>query len=231
MFAVSFVPRSPRSFRGVSLSAALVVLLSSSAGCQVGQTVQPAKLIQQRTLLDFSGLKPAEEVHDLQVSVSIPYRWTPLGRTKNPLFTHDQWRSPSETTGVGVVYVHLPLPLSARTLVWLAKQEYVNKRDDGRLIAEWTDALGRPWFEAENNRFHLTGYAVTKGFDAWIIYCGYKIARPMSPGEMGLAGRCLQSIVPLPLVPEEHRSKMNLNVPPQTAKEEGAKDTQNKRAG
>ena len=205
-------------FRRGAFPLATLLLLSAN-GCQIGQTVPPAKLLDHRSLLDFTGLKPPEAVDDLQVSVSIPYRWEPLGRHKTALWTHEQWRTPSETTGVGVVHVHMPLPLSARTLVWLAKQEYVNKREDGRLIAEWTDTLGRPWFEAENKRFHVTGYALTKGFDAWIIYCGYRTGTPPRPAETSLAGRCLQSILPLPLIPEDQRPAANLHTPMQTADE------------
>ena len=63
-------------------------------------------------------------------------------------------------------------------IAWLAQKEYSKRSDDGKLLATWEDNLGRPWFEAENTRFHVRGYIVSRGFEAWIIYCGYRLEQP-----------------------------------------------------
>jgi hypothetical protein len=113
-----------------------------------------------------------------------------------------QWRSPTKMTGVGVAYIHMPLPFPARMITWLAQKEYSKKADDGKILGEWEDALGRPWFEAENTRYHVRGYVVTKGFEAWIIYCGYNREQPPSAAELGVAARALETIVPTPMAAE-----------------------------
>ena len=175
------------------------VVLIFLTGCQTVSGPLAQRLVEHQAQVELVGLDTLELVESLKVSCAAPLNWHILPLNKNALYTHQQWRSPSRSTGVGVVYVRLPLPLNAKTLVWFAKAEYSKKRDDGRIIAQWTDSLGRPWFEAENNRYHAKGYAVTHGFDAWIIYTGYKIASPPAPDETGLAERCLETILPTPL--------------------------------
>jgi len=130
--------------------------------------------------------------------VAMPQKWEALPPKKAALYTDMQWRSPSRMTGVGVAYVRLPIPLSAKTIAWLAEREYSKSASDGRLLGSWEDALGRPWFEAENTRYHLRGYIVTRGFEAWVIYCGYKREFPPSSSELGIAARSLETIIPTP---------------------------------
>jgi hypothetical protein len=124
------------------------------------------------------------------------------------LYTDMQWRSPSKMTGVGAAYVRLPIPLPASALVWLAKQEYSKKAQDGELVGQWTDELGRPWFEAQNTKYHVRGYVVTRGFEAWIIYCGYKREQPPSASEIGVASRSMETIVPTPMAPDLPQKSM-----------------------
>jgi len=166
-------------------------------GCQIGPSITPSHLANYRELLDFSGLGPEERIDAIKVSVSPPKDWTVLPLQKGPLYTHQQWKSPSGACGVGTVYVRMPLPFSANTLVWLAKKEYSKRSSEGRIIAEWTDELGRPWFEAENSQFHVRGYAMTDGFDAWIVYCGSRAGRQARPGELTLAARSAETIIPI----------------------------------
>ncbi len=76
-------------------------------------------------------------------------------------------------------------------------REYAKKSDDGHVIGQWTDALGREWFEAETHRYHLRGYVMTRGFDAWISYTGYRISEPYMPDEVEAAHRSLETMLPL----------------------------------
>jgi hypothetical protein len=183
--------------RSVSLLAGLTLL----SGCQFGQTVSTARLIQHQAMVDPSGLNDIETVDLVKVHVAAPKKWETLPPKKASLYTDMQWRSPSRMTGVGVAYVHLPLPMSAQTIAWLAEKEYAQRSTDGKLLARWTDELGRPWFEAESSRYHVRGYIVTKGFEAWIIYCGYKREQPPSAAELGVAARSLETIMPVPYQP------------------------------
>jgi hypothetical protein len=168
-----------------------------AVGCQVGPTVTSRQLANYHAMLDFSGLKPQETVGAVKVSLSPPRDWTVLPLQKGPLFTHQQWKSPSGVCGVGAVYIRMPLPFSANTLVWLAKKEYTKRSNEGRVIDEWVDELGRPWFEAGNADYHVRGYAMTDGLDAWIVYSGYKTQKPLVPEEFALAIRSAETISPL----------------------------------
>jgi hypothetical protein len=179
-------------------------ILISVGGCQTTQSLSVDRLIAHQAMIDFSGLGPTQTIEQLKVTASIPRKWEALPLQESPLYVHQQWRSASHSTGVGVAYVHLPLPVSAKTIIWFAKMQYSsqNTRDgkpQGNLLGEWTDAMGREWFEAENYKFHVKGYAITKGFDAWIVYSGYRIRDPMKPAELGMAARSMDSILPTPI--------------------------------
>jgi hypothetical protein len=183
--------------RTILVAAAALVL---SAGCQQTPTVSHRRLIEHQALIDFSGLKPVEAVDCVKVRAGVPRQWERLELQSNALYTHQQWRSPSGKTGIGVAHVRLPLPMGIGMLKWLAKREYTKKAPDGsgggRIIAEWGDDLGRPWFEAENARYHVRGYVVARGFEAWVIYFGHKSKSPPDPAELTLAARAVETIVP-----------------------------------
>lgn len=182
----------------------IFILFPALGGCQPAQSVSVPRLIAHQALIDFSGLKPAQTLEALKVAASIPQKWEAMPVQNRALYTHQQWRSPSRSTGVGVAYIRLPLPVSARTIVWFAKTQYShqNKKDGklrGQLVGEWTDAVGREWFEAESAKYHVKGYAVTSGFDAWIVYSGYRLKDPINPAELATAQRSAETILPTPL--------------------------------
>jgi hypothetical protein len=180
----------------VSVTALFSVILLT--GCQFAAppavrrpTVQPVA----------DDVLPVTKQESLKVQWALPANWKPLpNQPKSPLYTHVQYRSPTLSTGFGVAYIHLPLPLSAKAIVWFAKSQYTQQSSEGHLLGEWTDKLGRYWFEAENVKYHVKGYAVTNGFDAWVIYSGYKMTRARHLDEIALATKCSDAIIPLPLL-------------------------------
>lgn len=182
-------------FRISSIGLSLLVLAFAS-GCQVGAQTASQQILYQQSLIDFSGLKPLQSFGPLKISGAVPDHWEPLPLKDTALYTHQQWRSPTITTGIGVAYIHTPLPLPASAILWFAKREYTKREDDGQALGQWTDAQGREWFEAENNKYHVRGYVVTHGFDAWIVYCGYKRAHPPSPRDISLAARSAETMLP-----------------------------------
>ena len=190
-----------RSVRGVGRVAgglALALLLASAgAGCAAKGREVTRRIIEHQAMIDFSGLRPVEVVPSVKVRAAPPRQWTARPVDKGPMYTHQQWKSPSTHTGVGVAHIRMPLPLPQSAVLWLARREYTKKANDGRLIAEWKDDLGRHWFEAENNKYHVRGYAVVDGFDAWIIYFGHKVAYPPDLPEIRLAARAVDTIVPM----------------------------------
>jgi hypothetical protein len=171
-------------------------LVSLLGGCQNGADFSSRKLIAHQALIDFSGLDAVKSYDEVSIAMAAPRRWIGLPFGTNPLYAHKQWRSPSGHTGVGVVCAHLPLPLSTGAVVWLAKQEYVKQGKGGKLLGEWTDSLGRSWFEAENDRYHVRGYVCVKGFTAWIVYFGYRTKYPPDVAEISLAARSAETVVP-----------------------------------
>ena len=171
-------------------------MLALLGGCQSSHVVSSHQLMEHQATVDFSGLESTRIFDDLKVVAAPPRRWVDPVIQNAPLYIHQQWRSPSHDTGVGVAYLHLPIPLSTGMVVWFAKQQYGDRASDGKMIAEWTDVLGREWFEAENNRFHVRGYVISRGFEAWVVYYGYKKVHPPSFEEMTIASRSAESMVP-----------------------------------
>jgi hypothetical protein len=173
-------------------------------GCQNSQPNLTNRLAAHVALVDQAGLLPDTVLEDLKVEVAVPHNWIAAKPDSTAIYQHQQWKSPSKMTGVGVVYIRMPIPLSPKTLVWLARSQYskTHKPDgktDPKVLSQWTDSLGREWFEGENDKYHVTGYIVTNGLDAWAIYSGYRLAYPKNRRDISMAFRCMDSIVPLPL--------------------------------
>jgi hypothetical protein len=176
-------------------------MASVAVGCQTTPPVSVKKLELHRETIDVSGLKPSQIVEELRVSWSVPSgQWTALPVKKTPLYVHQQWKSPTASTGIGVAHIKMPLALPASFVIWFAKNEYIRRTSDpnaGRLISEWTDSLGRQWFEAEDSKYHVKGYAIARGSEAWIVYSGYRVTQTQKPGEIAVAERSLDSVVPM----------------------------------
>ena len=180
---------------------AVALLVATATGCASYSKVTNRRLIQHQAMIDFSGLAPREEIAAVKVSCSVPRQWEAADLKKTPLYAHQQWKSPSGNTGVGVVHVRLPFPISDKMLIWFAKREYTKSSDDGKMIGQWTDEIGREWFEAENNKYHVRGYAIVRGWHAWMVYFGSKTGYPPDMAELSLAARCVETFVPDPKKP------------------------------
>jgi len=183
------------------LVAALAAVFMLAGGCQSSAPTTNRRLIEHQAMIDFSGLQPAQTIDGVKASCSVPHQWEALPVKKTGLYSHQQWKSPSTHTGMGVVFIRLPLPLSEHTLLWLAKREYTKASDDGKLIGQWTDEVGREWFEAQNNKYHVRGYAIVRGFNAWLVYFGSKTGYPPDLAELALAARAVESFLPDPRKP------------------------------
>jgi hypothetical protein len=166
--------------------------------CQI-QGVSVVGLEMHQAMVNRSGLSPLHAIGKLRVSCAPPVQWQALPQTSNWIYSHQQWRSPDKHVGMGVAYMRTPILFSPQTLIWFAKAQYANSDDGtGRLIAQWTDSLGRSWFEAENHEYHIRGYAMTRGHDAWIVYSGYRVQARPPIGEVLLASRGADSVALLP---------------------------------
>jgi hypothetical protein len=194
--------RAAGHFATRSLGAGTLILGTATiTSCTVVPPAPTNRLLTHRALIDFTGLAGVQSVPSLKLTAAAPQGWQRLPAKKTALYTHEQWRSPSTTTGVGAVYVHLPLPLSAKTIAWFAKQEYGKRAADGKLLSEWTDDLGRTWFEAQNKKYRIRGYVTTRGMEAWIVYTGYRLTTTPDAAEISLAMRSAETFVPLTSAP------------------------------
>lgn len=178
----------------------MLVATWAGAGCVVAPPVSTKLILRQQRLLDFTGLLPAQTIKDLNVKWSAPRGWEALPPKTGMMFTHQQYRSPSGVTGVGVAYVRLPFPVSSNMIAWFAQREYLKKHNDqkeAQLLGRWTDSAGREWFEGVNNKYHGTGYVMTRGNEAWIVYSGWRVMFPPNAEEISVSKRSLQTIVPV----------------------------------
>ncbi|HEX8912299.1 MAG TPA: hypothetical protein VF796_08055 [Humisphaera sp.] len=184
----------PRLFAAVCLP-----LLSFAAfGCQAGQAVKSQKLIEHQALVSVAGLKPAEAMDDVNVRASIPDGWSLGSKSAKLLYANRHYRSPSGRTGVGVVHAKVLIPVSPKVVLWMARQQYQKQGSaSGRELRSWEDALGRHWFEAENDQFRVTGYAMVEGRDVWLVYSGFKLDAPTNWAEVADGLRAMETFVPL----------------------------------
>lgn len=189
-----------RFFQNLFLCSAAMTVLATGAGCQY-QAVSTVELQIHQSQIDRQGLTNLQIDRDLKISCAPPDLWQQLPEVKTLFYSHQQWRSPDHHAGMGVAYVHTPIPFSPQTLLWFAKGQYGNsasaREGKGRLIAQWTDGLGRSWFEAENDLYHVKGYAMTHACDAWIVYSGYRVKTKPPPGEIALAANGAESVAPI----------------------------------
>ncbi|QOV87370.1 hypothetical protein [Humisphaera borealis] len=193
-------------FRSLGPAGLSILLLAISAGCQTGTQVARHRLIEHQALIDFTGLRAPEVVEPVRVQVAVPQTWVVHDVEHRPLFTHQQWKSPSARTAVGVIYARLPLPVSSGTILWLATKQYTARGDDGRELGRWDDEVGRKWFECETAKYHARGYVIVNGLDAWIAYSGFRTDVPPEPGEITMGMRCMESFVPIATGEEASKS-------------------------
>jgi hypothetical protein len=176
-----------------------LLVLWMGTGCAVAPPVSTSVIMRQQALLDFTGLLPQQQIDALRVTWAVPRDWELLPPRRGPLYIHQQYRSPSGVTGVGVAFIRMPIPLPAGTLAWLARREYAKRFGDqteGAVLDHWTDSAGREWFEVKNDRYRGTGYVMVRGREAWIVYSGYRLMHSPNAEEISVSRRSAQTIVP-----------------------------------
>ena len=175
----------------VLAGAALVI---QSSGCYSHSVSFNAAHLPARIVADTNSTRTIDL---LKVSLPTPpaaWQKAPLKHTS--MYSQEEWYGPSHHTGLGVVYVHMPLPMPTGTLVWLAKQQYAKHQDGGQMTKQWTDDAGRNWFEAVSKTYHATGYVIADGTDAWIAYCGYRTQFARQDDELALAQHSMDALRP-----------------------------------
>ncbi len=185
--------------RSITCRFLVAASLALCAGCQY-QAVSIAELEIHQSYLNKSGLASLREDSILRITCAPPAQWDELPPNHNVVYSHQQWRSPDRQVGMGVAYMRTPIAVSPQTIIWFAKCQYTRTDPaEGRLIGLWTDSLGRCWFEAENDEYHVRGYAMTRGRDAWMVYSGYRRAGKAPRAEIALAAKGADSVAPLPI--------------------------------
>ncbi|MGD0464008.1 MAG: hypothetical protein ABSB74_16115 [Tepidisphaeraceae bacterium] len=172
--------------------------LAACAGCQ-SQSISATELESHQSRLNKTGLTALHVNSTLRITCAPPEQWESPLLQNNVIYSHQQWRSPDDQVGMGVAYIRTPVPLSAETILWFAKAHYSEThKSRGRLLGQWTDSLGRYWFEAENDQYHISGYAMTRGRDAWVVYSGFRLGGKSPQTEIALAAKGADSVAPLP---------------------------------
>ncbi|HWB52654.1 MAG TPA: hypothetical protein VG722_00610 [Tepidisphaeraceae bacterium] len=185
-------------FRAAAISFLACVgafLLFQSSGCYSSAARFSAAGLPKRTIADSTKV---HTIPALKVSLPTPPKaWSHMPLKQTAMYSQEEWYGPSTHTGLGVVYVHVPVPMPAGTLVWLAKKEYTSRPDGGKMTRQWTDSAGRNWFEAVSKTYHAKGYVIADGANAWIAYCGYKTNFAKQPTEVALAEHAMNALRPV----------------------------------
>src|SRR5439155_4328897 len=141
----------------------LLLRVMSLSGCQLAPALTTQRFLRHQALIDFAGLKQSTTIDALKAAIAIPVDWEASALKPGSMFSHQQWRSPTRTNAIGIMYIRMPLPLPASTIGWFAKREYTKRGGaEGKLLGEWTDSLDRPWFEAENTKYHCRGCVMVR---------------------------------------------------------------------
>jgi len=192
--AFTFVP-----LKGLARWCALG-LLPLLAACQ--SNVTGSALLEHQMQSDKLGLTAVTNFAAIHASVAPPRNWTLLPTSQSIFYTHQQWRSPNHATGIGVAYIRLPLPTTPEILLFLARTQYNDARKSAgadvtaSVDKQWTDALGRLWFEAQDDNYHVRGYAMTRGLEAWIVYSGHRVRGTARDSDIAMADRTADAVVP-----------------------------------
>ncbi len=66
------------------------------------------------------------------------------------------------------------------------------------VLAAEADVAALHAAEAENDMYHVRGYAMTRGYDAWIVYSGSRVQTHPPKTEVLIAARGADTVAPLP---------------------------------
>jgi hypothetical protein len=181
--------------RCAAAGAALLLLLPTA--CQQSN-IAGSELFKHQLQANPSGLTAPARFPDIHAVVAPPRDWTQIPASRGLFYVHQQWRSPDRGTGIGVAYVTLPLPISPQLLLFLARSQYAKDHSGstGHLDTQWTDALGRLWFQGDDDNSHIRGYVLTRGLEAWIVYSGHHIRGPARQADIAMADRTADAVVP-----------------------------------
>lgn len=184
-----------RTAVAVVLAVAGGLLLLQSSGCYSHTARFDASRLSTTRPALASAIKT---IPALKVTLPIPpSAWESAPLKQTMMYSRQEWFGPSHHTGLGVVYVHMPLPMAADALVWLARQQYTSRPDGGKMVNQWTDAAGRSWFETAGKDYHARGYIISAGSSAWIAYCDYRTQFAPQPAELSIAEKTLDALRPI----------------------------------
>ncbi|MEM8873152.1 MAG: hypothetical protein AAGD32_02730 [Planctomycetota bacterium] len=177
-------------FRGV-----LAVMTISLVGCQGSIDAEQLTATAQR--VERSDLDDTLLLEEVAARIAPPRDWTQRPTQRRSIATHIQFRSPDQTVRMGVVKLAMPLPLSADTIIWLARTGYKSKNGKPQLLTRWTDDAGRHWLVGQDDAWQGEAYILTAGFRGWIVYRSWKRDPLPSEAERDKASRAVRTVVPM----------------------------------
>ena len=134
----------------------------------------------------------------LHARIAPPPSWNQI-TTNNILYINKQWRSDDCHTGVGIVYITNIIPLEPKILIFIAKAKYHQSTlntGKGKIIREWSEN-NCEWFEAEDQSYHVLGFAACSNLESWFVYVGYRVGH-FDKQQWESAKSSLRSIILVP---------------------------------
>src|SRR4051812_666127 len=100
--------------RAILVRLFILIAVAVLSGCQLAPNVSVKRLVAHRDETDLTGLEQTKLQSDLKVSWAVPRGWEALPIKKGAIYQHQQFRSPTLATGVGVAHIQVPLPIPAQ---------------------------------------------------------------------------------------------------------------------
>lgn len=170
------------------------LLVGLLVGCQSAVDVE--QLASSARTVERTDLETSLVLDEVAARVAPPEGWTRRPTQRRSIATHVQFRSPDETVRMGVVKLAMPLPLSADTIIWLARTGYKSKNGKPELLTRWTDDAGRHWLVGQDNAWQGEAYILTAGFRGWIVYRSWRRDPLPSEADRDRASRAVRAVVP-----------------------------------
>lgn len=144
-------------------------------------------------LAPAAGLRPPEYVSSVLAQCPVPEGWKPEPLKVNSRHTHQVWISPSGNTAYGVIHFNLPLPVGP-DLTLQGFLAAMRKSEGQAILVEKHEDQTLPGirFIAEGGRYRIRAELIVRGWEAWTVYAGTLVAKPIVENELELAQHAVQ---------------------------------------
>ena len=168
---------------------AIAIALAAAAGgcCACGKS-NPHALAATATRPGADGLVAPMTMDALDAVADPPLGWRQETSIVDARHTRVVWISPTGDTAYGIVLIHLPLPEGPDLVLWGFLYEMSTTDQKGELLAkEPAPELPGLRFVANSARYRLRANLSVHGWQAWVVYAGTLISKPVNTPELRMA--------------------------------------------